>query len=67
MEISEIKKKDTESLAVLANELRESLRAFRFGGAGSRVRDVKAGKSMRRDIARIETELTERSLASKQK
>jgi len=62
MEMSDIKNKDTESLVVLGNELRESLRAFRFGGAGSRARNVKHGKTLRRDIARIETELTARTL-----
>lgn len=65
MEMSDITKKDSESLVVLANELRESLRSARFSVAGSRARDVKHGKAVRRDIARIETELSKRKLAPK--
>ena len=65
MKMSEITKKDKESLVVLANELRESLRSGRFSASGSRARDVKHGKFVRRDIARIETELSARRLATK--
>ena len=36
---------------------REALRAYRFAGAGSRSRNVKEGKTMRKDIARIMTAL----------
>jgi|CXWL01.1.fsa_nt_gi ribosomal protein L29 len=60
MEMSDLKKKDIESLAVLAAELRETMRDVRFGAAGSRARDVKQVKTVRRDIARIETELSAR-------
>ncbi|MBI4068088.1 50S ribosomal protein L29 [Candidatus Kaiserbacteria bacterium] len=63
MKMSEITKKDSESLIVFANELRESLRSGRFGAAGSRARDVKHSKGVRRDIARIETALSARRLA----
>lgn len=66
MEMSDLKKKDTESLVTLGKELRESLRAFRFGQAGSRARDVKQGRTLRRDIARVETELTARRIAHEQ-
>lgn len=64
MKMPEIKKKDTEALVALSKELRESLRMFRFSGAGGRKRDVKEGRTTRRDVARIETELTARKLAS---
>jgi len=65
MEVSDLKKKDVESLVALAKELRESLRIIRFEGAGSRARDVKQAKAVRRNIARIETELRARELALK--
>jgi len=65
MEMSDITKKDSENLVALANELRESLRSSRFNVAGSRARDVKHSKGVRRDIARIETELSVRRLAPK--
>ncbi len=38
-------------------EKREALRAFRFGEAGSKTRNVKEGSTVRKDIARIMTEL----------
>lgn len=41
---------------------RESLRAFRFGAAGSRSRDVREGRKLRKEIARVLTELREREL-----
>ena len=67
MKMSEISKKDSEALIALGKQLREELRAFRFSGAGGRKRDVKEGKNARRAVARIETELTARKLASKAK
>lgn len=38
-------------------EKRTALRDFRFGTAGSKMKDVKAGAKHRKDIARIMTEL----------
>lgn len=49
--------KDLEKMLV---EKREELRAFRFGVAGSKVRDIKKGRNVRREIARILTELNTR-------
>ena len=40
-----------------AADKREALRAFRFGGSGSRARNVREGRNLRREIARILTEL----------
>jgi ribosomal protein L29 len=37
---------------------RVALRDFRFGTVGSKNKDTKAGKTIRKDIARIMTELT---------
>ncbi|MBI2612264.1 50S ribosomal protein L29 [Candidatus Kaiserbacteria bacterium] len=41
-------------------EKREALRNFRFGGAGSRTRNVREGRNLRKEIARILTELRSR-------
>ena len=65
--MKDLKKKTAEDLSALGRELRESLRSFRFGGAGSRKRDVKHGKTVRQDIARIETELSARRVAERLK
>lgn len=52
-------KNDTE-LTKLLNEKRETLRNFRFGISGSKVRNVKEGRNLKREIARLLTELTRR-------
>lgn len=39
-------------------EKRNALQAFRLGNAGSKTKNVKEGKLLRKDIARIMTELT---------
>ena len=56
----EFKSKKTEDLAKILSEKREALRMFRFGLSGSKVKNLKEGKSLRRDIARILTEITGR-------
>lgn len=48
-------KSDTD-LGKLLVEKRESLRAFRFGIAGTKTRNVKEGKNLRKEIAQILTE-----------
>lgn len=53
-------KKTTSELNKLLVEKREALRAFRFGGSGAKQKNVKAGVMVRRDIARILTELRAR-------
>ncbi len=49
--------KGQETLVKALLEKRESLRAFRFGAAGSKARNVKEGANLRKEIARIMTEL----------
>lgn len=61
--MKDLKNKTVEDLHALRQELRETLRSFRFSGAGSRKRDVKQGKTLKHDIARIETEISARRLA----
>ncbi|MEK7627879.1 MAG: 50S ribosomal protein L29 [Patescibacteria group bacterium] len=62
MDISDIRKKADADIRVLITGLREELRVFRFGGAGSRTRNVKEGRGLRRRIARMHTVLKEREL-----
>jgi len=38
-------------------EKRSALNGFRFGSTGSKVRNVKTGSALRKEIARIMTEL----------
>lgn len=52
--------KSREELVKALNEKREDLRNFRFGSAGSKTRDVKAGTTAKKDIARILTELNKK-------
>ena len=60
--MSELSKKDIEELRKLVADKREALRVFRFGGAGSRTRNVREGRNVRREIAQILTELRARDL-----
>ena len=53
-------KKNDKDLDKLLVERREELRGFRFGIAGSKIRDVKTGKNLRKEIARILTEKNDR-------
>jgi len=53
-------KKDGELIKEL-KETKDSLRQFRFGISGSKTKNVKAGRTLRKKIARINTELTARA------
>lgn len=57
MKMKEITTKNASDLSRLLSEKRESLRLFRFGGAGAKTKNVKEGRATRRDIARILTAL----------
>ena len=61
----DLKKYSIEDLQKEIAKKRESLRTFRFGEAGSRARNVREGRTLRRDIARMLTEIKARELASK--
>lgn len=58
--MSEIKDKPDQDLKDLLAEKREAARKARFGEAGARTRNVKAGSVLRKEIARILTELRRR-------
>lgn len=60
--MDDVKTQSTERLLVAVKEKREALRVFRFGGAGSRTRNVREGRNLRRDVAQILTELKARDI-----
>jgi ribosomal protein L29 len=55
MKIKEITNKTHADLAKMLSEKRESLRVFRFGAAGAKSKNVREGRAIRKDIARIMT------------
>lgn len=56
-----LQEKDTLELTKLLKEKRESLRTLRFAAAGSRPKDSNEPKKMRREIARVLTEMGNRA------
>lgn len=52
------KGKTREELVKGLLEKREELRKLEFGVTGSKTRDVRLGRTLKKDIARIMTELT---------
>lgn len=58
--MSDIKKQAVEELEKKVADLREALRAFRFGVAGSRTRNVREGRNLRKEVARLLTEIRSR-------
>ena len=61
--MDDLKKMSIEDLHKEVAGKREALRVFRFGGAGSRTRNVREGRNLRKDIARLLTELNSRKVA----
>jgi len=53
----DFKTKTTDELNRLILENRQKLQAFRFAMAGSKQKNVKEGKGLRKEIARLLTEL----------
>ena len=47
--------KTQADLTKMLGEKREILRVFRFGGAGAKTKNVKEGRAVRKDVARIMT------------
>ena len=56
--------KTVEHLKKEVADTQEKLRVIRFGGAGSRSRNVKEGRNLRREVARSLTELRAREIAT---
>lgn len=63
MHMTDFSKRTPEELRAFVAEKREALRVFRFGASGSRARNVREGREMRKDIARALTELRKREVA----
>ncbi|MEK9167714.1 MAG: 50S ribosomal protein L29 [Patescibacteria group bacterium] len=53
-----LKGKSQKDLARMLEEKRIELRSFRFGIAGSKTKNVRAGRGLQREIARILTEIS---------
>lgn len=60
-------KHNNEDLHKELRDRREALRVFRFGGAGSRSRNTREGRNLRKEIARVLTELNSRRVDSSKK
>jgi len=58
--MKDIKSKTEKDLQKELSKKRELLREFRFGLSGTKVKDVKEGANIKKDIARILTELNAR-------
>ncbi|PIQ91585.1 MAG: 50S ribosomal protein L29 [Parcubacteria group bacterium CG11_big_fil_rev_8_21_14_0_20_39_22] len=58
---SDIKKKNDKDLIKELKESKVSLREFRFGMSGSKTKNVKEGRNLKKLSARIMTEINQRS------
>lgn len=58
--MADITKKSVAELQKEIADKREALRTFRFGEAGTRTRNVREGRNLRKDIARLLTEINSR-------
>lgn len=65
MKTTDIKKKDTAELPKLASELRMKLRDFRFNMGGSKVKNIREGREIKKAIARVLTEMNIRKASAK--
>lgn len=59
--MTSVKDKKNIELQKELNEKRESLRSFRFGVAGSKIKNIKEARNLKKEIARILTELSKRT------
>jgi ribosomal protein L29 len=58
--MKDIQNKNEKDLLKTLNEKEEGFRAFRFAISGSKTRNVREGRGLRKDIARIQTEISRR-------
>jgi ribosomal protein L29 len=65
IKMSDITNKTAGDLNKMIVEKREALRVFRFGGAGAKIKNVKQGRTIRKDIARIMTVLAAQNKEAK--
>lgn len=59
--MSDIKTKKDSDLEKELAEKSGALRAFRFGIAGSKIKNIKEARNLRKEIARVLTELNSRA------
>ena len=59
----ELNKKGDKELEKMLAESRNSLRSFRFSTSGGKTRNVKEGRDLRKNIARVLTEMRKREMA----
>ncbi|MDD2935311.1 MAG: 50S ribosomal protein L29 [Candidatus Pacebacteria bacterium] len=60
-------KQNIDDLQKMLAEKRSALRAFRFGISGSKSKNVKEGHNLKKEIAKILTELKNREMADEKK
>lgn len=65
MEMKDIKNKNDKDLEKELGDKRKALRLFRFSLSGSKIKNVKEGIHLRKDIARILTEISVRAKSQK--
>ncbi len=65
--MAELKTWKIEDLQKEIATKREALRTFRFGEAGTRTRNVREGRNLRKEIARLLTEMNSRKVAPTEK
>ncbi len=61
--MSSIKDKKDTDLHKELDEKRKSLRKFRFEVAGSKIKNIKEARNIKKEIARVLTELKNRTLS----
>ena len=59
MDIKDLKKKTKAEMEKMLEEKKVALNAFKFGIAGSKIKNVREGRNIKREIARILTILNE--------
>ncbi|MCR4331001.1 MAG: 50S ribosomal protein L29 [Patescibacteria group bacterium] len=58
--------KSEKELQKELREKREALRAFRFGISGSKIKNMREGRNLRKSVASILTEIKKRSATAEQ-
>ena len=64
---TEFDKESVETLRKMIADKREAIRVFNFEGEGSRRRNVREARNLRKEIAQIMTELSKRRIAETKK
>ncbi|HEY9585721.1 MAG TPA: 50S ribosomal protein L29 [Candidatus Paceibacterota bacterium] len=64
MKMNEISKQSDKELEKLLFDKRAAVRQFRFDITGSKAKNLKEGTNLRKDVARIMTELSTRNKKS---